>query len=195
MKKKLSKTHHIFVEKAEEIRPQLMGYCRHMVWDRNGFEDILQEVLTTVYQKYSSFQEGSSFSAWVFQIATFVILNHNRCYQKERGHFQGMDDEKMDISQDMAAEMEEEILYDSLLQNPKIVLEELEGPFKKALLRLNENERAVFLLRTLGDLSYQEIAKVLEMPIGSVMGFLPRARAKLRKSLCEYARSRGYEMP
>src|SRR5207249_1950763 len=78
--------------------------------------------------------------------------------------------------------------YDGVLKDPERIVSSLGQPLRRSMEHLNETERAVFLLRGLGDLKYQDIAEALEIPIGSVMGNLARARTKLRKSLAEVPR-------
>ncbi|MFQ5715405.1 MAG: sigma-70 family RNA polymerase sigma factor, partial [Candidatus Scalinduaceae bacterium] len=81
--------------------------------------------------------------------------------------------------------------YHEILKNPFKLLESIDKRMKDSLHKLNAAERTVFLLKSLADFSYKEIASVLEMPIGTVMSHLYRARAKLRESLCDYAREKG----
>jgi RNA polymerase sigma-70 factor (ECF subfamily) len=74
---------------------------------------------------------------------------------------------------------------------PEVVLEHLDQVVAEALDKLPPLERAVLLLRAIGDFSYQEIHELLSIPVGSVMGYLSRARQRLRISLGEYAAEQG----
>jgi RNA polymerase sigma-70 factor (ECF subfamily) len=65
------------------------------------------------------------------------------------------------------------------------------GVFPVSCAPLTPSERTVLLLRALGDFTYKEMRGILSMPLGSVMGYLSRARQKMRQSLAEYAAHRG----
>jgi DNA-directed RNA polymerase specialized sigma24 family protein len=78
-----------------------------------------------------------------------------------------------------------------LTERPGVVLEQLDQLVAGALGELSAAERAVLLLRAVGELSYREIHDVLSIPLGSVMGYLSRARLKMRRSLAGYAAERG----
>jgi DNA-directed RNA polymerase specialized sigma24 family protein len=70
-------------------------------------------------------------------------------------------------------------------------MEHLDEQIVEALWQLTPSERAVLLLRAVGEFSYQEMHEILSIPFGSVMGYLSRARLKMRRSLAEYAAHRG----
>lgn len=177
-----------FANLAEGIRPRLIAYCRHMLWEPEHLEDALQTVLATACEKFSQFEAGTNFAAWIFRISTHVIFNANRRMAKERERFVSHDDEQLDI----IAELQREYAYDELLRNPERVLAHVGDEMHGALMTLTPPERSVFLLKIIGDLSCREIAEILQMPTGSVMGYLARARGKLRSHLAEYARQYGF---
>lgn len=68
----------------------------------------------------------------------------------------------------------------------------LEQPLPAALARLSAPERACLLLKAIGGFTYQEIHGLLEMPVGSVMGYLARARRRMRLFLADDAAERGW---
>ncbi len=72
-----------------------------------------------------------------------------------------------------------------------MLLDHLDDTLTAALEKLPTPERAVLLLRAIGEFSYYEIHGLLSIPVGSVMGYLSRARKKLRVSLAAYAAERG----
>ena len=81
--------------------------------------------------------------------------------------------------------------YRKFLQQSEFLLEKMTAEIKEAILGLNQTERSVFLLRSVGEFSYEEIAGILSIPVGSVMGNLSRARGKLRDKLLTYAKENG----
>src|SRR5262249_53467011 len=60
------------------VRKELLAFCRHLLWRGEDLEDALQNVLCTAFRRFEEFQSGTSFKAWVFQIASYEILNSNR---------------------------------------------------------------------------------------------------------------------
>ena len=169
------------------VRRELLAFCRHMLWRGQDLEDVLQTIMCTAFRRFEEFQPGTSFRAWIFQIATYEIFNSNRKYARERRILTPWEEEQVDVF----VELEREASYDELLGDPERLGEVLEAQLRTAIERLSPNERAVLLLRILGGFSTLETSRLLSMPAGSVMGFLGRARRKLRLSLADYAREKG----
>ena len=176
-----------FMERLNSVRVPVTNYCRHLLWRRGDLEDALQEILTTAYEKYPQFEPGTSFRAWIFRIATYTVFNINRKYKRESERFVPMESEGPEVH----PFIQQELSYQEILKDPDRILAHVGEEILAALSKLSANERAVFLLRGLADLSYREIAGILDMPLGSVMGYLGRARGKLRRSLTDYACERG----
>jgi RNA polymerase sigma-70 factor (ECF subfamily) len=158
-----------------------------MLRDRSLVEDVIQSAISKAFQKFDRFSEGTDFKAWIFRFVTLEILNQNRkstlAWQSE-------------FPADLPVEDSWELLaasdtFDAMLENPDVVLEQLDDVLVAALERLTVPERAVLLLRAVGDFSYKEIHELLGIPLGSVIGYLSRARYKLRHSLAAYAAERG----
>lgn len=173
-----------FLTHAERVREPLTAYCRRLLWNGSDLNDALQTTLLTAFQKFSDFEEGTDFRAWVFRIATLTVFNLNR-----RGTDTAPLPEPEQISAE--AELEREYAYDEILREPDRLMGALDDELARALKALPEPERAALLLMSVGAFKCREAADLLGMPIGSVMGYLARARGKLRERLAEYARSRG----
>ncbi|MBI3872707.1 MAG: RNA polymerase sigma factor [candidate division Zixibacteria bacterium] len=176
-----------FTGELERIRPRAIAYCRHMLWNREELDDVLQTAIAIAYQSFTRFESGSSFQAWFFRICTNVVHNSNRRGARETDRFMPATVEELDI----VAELEREYAYEELLRHPERVLSRVGDEMNAALMSLTLPERTVFLLKTIVELSCREIASTLEMPMGSVMGYLTRARGKLRHALSEYAKKEG----
>ncbi len=172
-----------FVELLNSLRVPMTNYCRHLLWHSEDIEDALQEIMATAYEKYPQFEPGTNFRAWMFRIATYTVFNINRKYKRESERFVPMD---LEGAEDHSL-LVQELSYQEILKDPDRVLAHVGDEILVALSDLSANERAVFLLRGLADLSYREIAGILDMPLGSVMGYLGRARGKLRRALTDYA--------
>lgn len=172
------------------VKAELLAYTRHLLWRRDDLPDALQTIMLTALRRFSGFQPGSNFRAWIFKIATYEIFNLNRKSDRERR----MRVELNEI-ESAAAELNAEIHYDELLHRPEVLDRILNAELATAVSRLNFNERAVLLLRIFGGFSTLETAHMLAMPAGSVMGFLGRARRKLRLSLADAARDGNWLNP
>ena len=172
-----------FVTLAQSCQAELFALCRAVLWEKEDLEDAVQEVLVQALRAYPRFEAGTNFKRWFFRVATLTIYNLNR---KRRPAPLARPEPEAEMG--VEAELQLEDSYDRILKDPERIVAALGQPLRKGLERLNETERAVFLLRALADLKYQDIAEALEIPMGSVMGNLARARMKLRKSLAEVAR-------
>jgi len=171
-----------FLKLLTPLRASLLAYVKHLLWNKNDLEDALQNVLTEAYKKFGQFAVGTNFKSWIFQIATFTLFNMNRKYQKE------IDSRvRLSVGFDcLAPEQRNNPDYEKLLVGNDFILEKISDEVKSSLSVLNEQERSVFLLRSLAELNYEEIARILQMPAGSVMSNLARSRIKLRNELTSY---------
>lgn len=180
--------HGHFLAKLESVKAPLTAYVRQLLWNPSDLDDALQTTVLTAFQKFSSFQDGTDFRSWVFRIASFTVFNINR----KSATIIPTDVEQAEIETPIEIQLEREQIYDELLQQPERLLQTFDEDVRRAVLTLAEHERAVLLLVTIGEFRCREVADILEMPIGSVMGYLARARAKLREYLAEFARKRGW---
>lgn len=167
-----------FSSQLDSCRTEVIALCRALLWHKADLEDAVQEVIVQALHAYPRFEPGTHFRAWLLRVAAHTVYNLNR----KRRRVPLPSPEAMEAT-DMERELGLEEAYEAVLKDPGRVVASLGGGLRAAVERLNETERAVFLLRSLGDLKYHEIAETLEIPLGSVMGNLGRARAKLRKAL------------
>lgn len=168
------------MDQLEAHRGNLIAYCRGVLWEPRDIEDAVQEVIVQALRAYGRFVPGTDFRKWLFKVASFTLKNLNR---KRRPVPLG---EMMD-AQSEAPDLVWEEDYDAILSNSERLQELLGDHLHRSLDRLTVSERMVFLLRAVADLRYRDIGGALEMPIGSVMGHLARARMKLRRALAECA--------
>ena len=171
--------HKEFIGWLDACRKPLMNYIRYVLWNKEQLEDAFQNTALEGWKKFASFSgDDKWFRVWMFHIANYVVRNLNRAHKKT--------EELKDLFRENveAVAPETQLSVDSLVA----VLDTMEDKVKESVVALPDNERQVFLLRSMAEFSYEEISKILDMPIGSVMGYLARARVKLRENLYEYAR-------
>jgi RNA polymerase sigma-70 factor, ECF subfamily len=169
----------------QPLQRQLQVYCQRMLRDRSEVEDVLQTAVMTAFSRFDRYAEGTNFRAWMFRFVTLEAFNRNRKWEPAPwGEFPlepAVEAEEFPAPDDLAA---------LLVERPGVVMELLDQVVVHALGELPPAERTVLLLRSVGEFSYQEIHQILSIPVGSVMGYLSRARLKLRHSLAGYAAER-----
>ena len=178
--------HEDFLALLEPERDALWRFARRMCWDRSSAEDCLQDALLVAYRKFDVFQPGTSFRAWTFRILSNTILNANN--QLRRSLKRQVLSEDMDL----VAALEREEAYDGVLADPETLLAQVSDQVRGAVKSLPPAERMVFLLRAVEGFQYKEIAQTLQIPMGTVMSHLFRARARLREFLADYVNESGF---
>ena len=149
-----------------------------LVNDRTAAEDLAQEAFVRAWQGLASFQGGSSFSTWVYRLATNLCIDYLR-RQRRRERVEPV------VSLDDAdSGWAEPADRDS---DPQLVLERSERgrALARGLAKLPDWQRQVLVLRELSGLSYQEISSALDIDLGTVKSRIARARLNLRKILLE----------
>jgi RNA polymerase sigma-70 factor, ECF subfamily len=184
-----------FLELLQPLQGRLEGYCRRMLRKRDQVEDVLQSVVALAFSQFDRYAEGTNFKAWIFRIATLEIFNRNRKSDRRREAV-SIDELPGDLLADESWPLvEREEVFSAMLKDPEAVLDQFDDVVTTALEDLAPRERAALLLRSLGDFSYDEIHQLLDIPVGSVIGYLSRARQRLRLSLATYADQHGFFKP
>lgn len=168
----------LFLELLRPIEGELENYCRRMVWNRDDAADTLQNAVLRGFRAFDRYHADASFRAWMFKIVTNEAFASNRKYAKAaRLEFQVAPQEMDAIADSLGTNEAEPEPHPSL----EAVKEALDDRLVHGLKMLTEKERALLLLRVIAGFSYDEMAKSLEVPKGTVMGNLARARQKMRK--------------
>ncbi len=177
----------MFVALLRPLQRPLEAYCRRMLRNPSLVEDVIQDAVCASFARFDRYAEGTNFKAWIFRFVTLEIFNRNRKHEPiALGDLPGgaLAEKSWDF-------VPSEDTYAAMLNDPDVLLDHLDDTLTAALEKLPTPERAVLLLRAIGEFSYYEIHGLLSIPVGSVMGYLSRARKKLRVSLAAYAAERG----
>lgn len=179
--------HEKFIKLTEPLLDSLYSTAYRMTNDRLDAEDLVQETFLKAFRAFERFQEGTNFKAWIFKILVNAGISNYR---------------KKAIRPQISSyeEFEEYYLYAKLERNKfentvnKFdVLDELFGDdVKGALESISEHFREIIILADIEEFSYKEIAGILDIPIGTVMSRLSRARGAMQKILWDYALKNGY---
>lgn len=142
-----------------ELIPRLRRYARALVGDRATADDLVQDTLERAWSKLHLYRRGTDLRAWLFTVMHNVHVNRVRASRLT----DTLEDEMPELAQRPA-------------QGDALLVRDLD----RAIGRLPAEQRAVLLLVTLEEMSYEEVARTLGIPIGTVMSRLSRARDKLR---------------
>lgn len=139
--------------------PRLRRYARALVGDRATADDLVQDTLERAWSKLHLYRHGTDLRAWLFTVMHNVHVNRVRAARPTDPLEDGMPE-----------------LAQRATQGDALLVRDLE----RAVAALPAEQREVLLLVALEDLSYDETARALGIPIGTVMSRLARAREKVR---------------
>jgi len=160
----------------DEYAPKIYGILKNYVRP-NEIEDALQEVFLRIIRGINNFEGRSKLSTWIYRIAVNVGKNYSRSYSKEVEKPMDLDsDEPENFSVQPISEtnVKKEAFNDI---NYQIILNIME--------QLDKYERLLIKLRDIDGLSYNEIAEITDLPLGTVKSKLHYARKKLKKLIEE----------
>ena len=173
-----------FQREALVHMPSLFQAARYLTRDDAAAEDLVQETLLKAHRFWHRYQEGTNCKAWLFRIQTNTFLNSTR--KKSR---------TMTLIEDADSESASDSLYEhaSFYGTPET--QYLQGMMPEliqdALEALPENFRLPVILADLQDFSYNEIAEIIDCPVGTVMSRLFRGRKRLQELLFAHAVEQG----
>lgn len=151
--------------------PALRRYARLLTGEAARADDLVQDTLERACQRWAQWQPGTALRSWLLTLMHNLHLNQRRDFRHDDGHA-ALDD----VADDG---------HEPMLQRG----EQLD--MERALGRLPVAMREVLLLVTVEEYTYQEAAVILQLPIGTVMSRLHRAREQLRRLLSPPADGRG----
>ena len=167
-----------FAALVERYQERVLNVVYRRLDDRDLALDVAQEVFFKAYRGLNGFRGGSQFYTWLFRIALNEAVSAHRKHARHRRagslNAPGADGEPgqdpADVTYDPAAEAERT---------------DDQAMVQRAIAALEEDLARVILLRDIDGLSYQEIAEVLEVPLGSVKSRIHRARRALKAQLTQ----------
>ncbi len=173
-----------FTRDALPLHDVLYRQALHLVRHAANAEDLVQETYLHAFNKFHTYQPGTNLKAWMARILFNQFVNQYRRSRKE-GPSVDLSSVEPFLGEDVAAPSDAETETPAELMHDERFLESLEGPVRRELEELDERFRDVLLLNTVGGESYATIAQKLDVPIGTVMSRLHRAKATMRDKLAE----------
>ncbi|MGB3851603.1 MAG: sigma-70 family RNA polymerase sigma factor [Tunicatimonas sp.] len=172
-----------------EFLPQIdsmYNFAYRLTFDEDDAKDLVQETYLKAFRFIDSFQRGTNAKAWLFRILKNSFINDFRKKSKEPAKvdyqevetYYNSDDVDASITTDLRVEAVQDMIGDEI---------------SNALNALAVDFRTVIILCDLEGFTYEEMAKILDIPIGTVRSRLHRARNLLKDKLKTYAESMGYQ--
>lgn len=147
----------------EEHLPRLRRYARALVGDRTRADDLVQDTLERAWGKFHLWRRGSDLRAWLFAIMHNVHVNSLR----------------KNVAAPALLPLQEDALDVPVRADQEDALQVRD--LQTALGHLPPEQREVLLLVGLEEMRYEEVARVLDLPLGTVMSRLSRGRERLRQ--------------
>ncbi len=173
----------------EEIIPHLdamYNFALRLTSDPNDAEDLVQNTIVKAFRFFSSYEKGTNAKAWLFRILKNSYINNYR--KKSKQPSQVDYDEVSSFYETIRADR-----TDTSDLEDRMFRELIDDDISNALEELPEDFRTVVLLCDVEGFTYEEIANMLDVPIGTIRSRLHRGRNLLKAELLEYAEKRGYQ--
>lgn len=164
----------------------LYNFAFHLTYDEDDANDLVQETYMKAYRFANSYVEGTNAKAWLFKILKNAFINEYRKKSKQPN--------KVDYEEIVSYHDQEDVqLVGTLDLREEIFQDMLGDEVTKAINTLPVDFRTVILLCDIEGFTYEEIAKIIDIPIGTVRSRLHRARQMLKELLEDYAKTLGYK--
>ena len=166
-----------FEELVERHQRLVVGTVARMLGNNSDVEDIAQQVFVRVWKSAKRYVPRAKFTTWLLKITRNLVFNELRRRSRHAG-----------LPLQVESEGEERPIRDERARAPDASLleQELQHAIEAAIGQLPETQRLAVVLRRYDELSYEEIAAVLEQSVPAVKSLLFRARTELRARLSRY---------
>jgi RNA polymerase sigma-70 factor (ECF subfamily) len=176
-----------FSSAALPYRDQLFKTALRMTRSVEESEDLLQETYLKAYKYYDRFQEGTNLKAWLFRIMKNSFINNYRRKKQRPPHLEF--DELQEGFEEAEVEAKAGVEIDP---ESGVLDQEVDHEIRDALLALPHDYKMAVMMVDLQGFSYQEVADMFGVPVGTVMSRLYRGRKKLERSLISFGRRYNY---
>lgn len=157
---------------------KIYNLCFYLLKNKEDALDASQEVCIKIYRAINKFKGDSKFSTWIYRITYNTCLD----YIKKRK-------DELSFDEIISTENGIESKTEGIIESRELKLE-----LKRCILKLNNDFKSVIILRDIEGLSYQEIAEVLSIEVGTVKSRLNRAREALKNELVKSGIVRGWHL-
>ena len=167
-----------YEELMDRYEQPIYGMVYRLLGNQTDACDVVQEVFLKVFRSVGSFREQSSLRTWIYRIAVNEAYNHRRWFSRHCRHEVSLEkegaehDSAIDLAQDPGRSP-----YELALDGETRLL------IERALAEINPVFRTAVVLRDIQNLSYEEIAEILQVSLGTVKSRILRGREALRREL------------
>jgi RNA polymerase sigma factor (sigma-70 family) len=175
----------------DEFMPHInsmYNFAYRLTFDQDDANDLVQDTYLKAFRFIDSFEQGTNAKAWLFRILKNSFINDYRKKSKEPAKVDYQEVEAYYNSDDVDRQITPDLRVESLQD---MIGDEISN----ALNSLDVDFRTVIILCDLEGFKYDEMAKILDIPIGTVRSRLHRARNLLKEKLNVYAKKMGYNNP
>jgi RNA polymerase sigma-70 factor, ECF subfamily len=166
-----------FEELIEGYQKKVFNITLRMLGNYDDASEVAQEVFLKVFKAIRSFKEESTFSTWIYKITTNTCLDELRKTKNKKNI--SLDEElKLDNDEVKLQIVDQRASPETLYEQ-----KELKKAVMEAIDQLSGEHRIIIILRELQGLNYEEIAKIVKCPVGTVKSRINRARQELREML------------
>lgn len=167
-------------ELVDRFQRPVFSIIYRMVRDRERAEDLAQETFVRTFNNLDRYDRSYKFSSWLFKIAYNLTVDHLRKKELKTISIHGSPDAVTSDQQKATS-----VTLESTEEAPDARLESLElaGQLEEAIGRLRQEYRTAIILRHVEGRAYEEIAEIMDIPLGTVKTYIFRARRQLREDL------------
>lgn len=176
-----------FQDEALPYLDQLYGAALRLTRNPHNAEDLVQETFAKAFSAFHQYRPGTNIKAWLYRILNNTFISNYRKEQRRPQEADGEVEEWQEFQAALHHSTGMESAETQALEN--LPNEEIRSAFEQ----LNEDRRVAVYLADVEGFSYQEIAEIMDTPIGTVMSRLHRGRRQLRDILRDYARELGFQ--
>jgi RNA polymerase sigma-70 factor (ECF subfamily) len=176
-----------------EFQQPVYGLVYRIVNDPADAADTTQDVFLKVFRGIKHFHGGSSLKTWIYRIALHEAANRRRWWFRHKAKETSIEPESEGQS---AGESAMQLALTDHADSPfdNVAQHEVQQRVEEELRKVPEPYRTTLILRDLEEMSYEDIAEVLEISLGTVKSRLTRGREALRQRLAPYVREVGNEL-
>jgi len=155
----------VFETIVRKYQDRIYNLCRYMLQDSREAQDAAQDAFIKAYKGLEDFQPESTLYTWLYRITVNTCLDYRKKSRREAARYEPLS---------------ENLALDPPLTEQLYAAKEIQAHIQLALQKLPKKLSAVIVLREIEALSYEEIAEVLQISIGTVKSRIARAREQLR---------------
>jgi RNA polymerase sigma-70 factor, ECF subfamily len=157
---------------VKRYQDRINNLCRYMLENRQDAEDAAQDTFLKAYRNLNAYRPSASFYTWLYRVAVNTCLDHKRKISLRSLWFLSDNEDRADS-------------FPSNIPSPEAAYSNKQSmqSLRSALNKLSKKLRVVIVLKELDRLSYEEIAEILEVSVGTVKSRISRAREELQKNI------------